>query len=84
MGRKGLGSIFNTGRGRIYDEPAKLKTVTVPANTEVKFTGDPVSTEESASNVETVVDEDVATLDTGNVTDFSNGTVTEDKNLSNI
>lgn len=80
LGAKGLSSIFNSGRGRIYDTPAKLSKAIVPVNTDVKFEGSPESNTDNNKNVETKNEENVKEADIGAATDFSNGTQ-QDKNL---
>lgn len=90
LGAQEITSLFNNGKGRIYDTPDKIQTLKVPQDQQLQFndsgavdpsiteTNAPTDTTEDVSNSPTDTD---STQQVENSSDFSNGTQEEDKNV---
>lgn len=81
MGSNGLTSLFNAGRGRIYDTPDKIQNIEIPNNSNKLVMGSPIIND----NLDT--QEQITPSDTDNkndlegITDFGNNTIDTDENL---
>lgn len=90
LGAQEITSLFNNGKGRIYDTPDKIQTLKVPQDQQLQFndngavdssiteTNAPADTTQDVSNSPTDTD---STQQVENSSDFSNGTQEEDKNV---
>lgn len=90
LGAQEITSLFNNGKGRIYDTPDKIQTLKVPQDQQLQFndngavdssiteTNAPADTTQDVSNSPTDTD---STQEVENSSEFSNGTQEEDKNV---
>jgi hypothetical protein len=83
FGANGLTELFNAGRGRIYDQPAKIQNILAPQDSTKKILGNPNNVEEAPTGTGIPVNNDVDQINViNNTTAFTNNNV--DQQSSNI
>lgn len=86
FGASGLTELFNAGRGRIYDEPAKIQRIAAPQDNEKKVVGNPNNVEEpetGSSSPNTTNDDPDQINNLENRSDFANNNVEQQSNNIN-
>ena len=85
LGADELTSLFNNGRGRIYDTPEKLQSLNVPNDQSYKIPGIEATGSQNVKQDQTTINNQADTDQKNvipNTTDFSFGNTSEDPNLN--